>query len=319
MFTPKLFKNPPESKIQIDMMSIPKDASEVVKNIANIEGCVDMYCWYSGAYGLPKDGAETMSSSIFSPLYRKKQDIMLNLYSLRAWQFDDKDKVSRLGKAIEQLNNPAVQWLESSTFFRFCLDKADGELYELIKAELPKKQWLFELSERRTSKKGLKNKSVREFLGNNKSLLDCLNDYDVQLAYSSMQYVEGYYLIRRSVQNAINKKSKQVQIAFVLANDESDYYQDLQKDIEKMLKADFGRAIEDFTIKILFQLFKYGEPDCRPYNGTGVKLKPSEMGGIFKYLDEDNNETMRLIQSGKICPDKSIAQIYINNQTGGIQ
>ena len=76
----------PKEQVRI-LFSKLSSPEEVVKNLAAIDGPVDIYCWYEGEQGLPKEGALFMRKSIFEPLYKLKKDAKLCLYSLKAWEF----------------------------------------------------------------------------------------------------------------------------------------------------------------------------------------------------------------------------------------
>lgn len=303
MYTNNLnfFKQKKNQPIQFVMSNTPVDSDEIVKSLAAIQGNLDIYCWYEGNKSLPEPGAAFMTNKLFQPLYKEKKDITLCLYSLKAWSFTDMNQNSDLGKTIAQMGNKSIRWVNSSSFFQFCLQQNSGSLFDLIQILLSQKKWLFTLSEKRK----LIGKTVGEFLGNQASLLDCIKNVDLSRAYSAMQYIEAYYLIRESVQNGINNGSKKIQIAFILPNDESKYYQDLADDIQSMLRADFNKGIEDCNIMIYFQFFIYGfKISCRPYivSSSKEKIVTSEnLNTYFTYLSESSrSEKEEVVLSARI-------------------
>jgi len=240
--------------------------SEIVQELAGRRGPLDIYCWYEGPQGLPRSGATFYKESFFEPLLRQKEDVTLNIYSLKGWDFGRTASNmcdTPLGKAINRLNNVAIQALYSSSFFQYSLSiPQESPLYRLVLEELPKKQWLAELS------KGYKPKgqSVAHLLEEQPSLFDAIRDLDVSEGYSYMQYIEGYYLIKKAVEKAINQDLSKVQVAFVLPNDEGKYYKDLPQDLEPMLQADFGQALNSMEIDTSFLFFPYGDKlSARPY------------------------------------------------------
>lgn len=122
------------------------------------------------------------------------------------------------------------------------------------------------------------------------SVFDCLKDIDVSKAYPAMQYIEGYYLIRRSVERALSNGHQKVQIAFILPNDEGKYYLDYPQNIEKMLRMDFGERLSNKDINIYFQFFKYGgDMNDRPYINRqrhALKVSSDDIHFYFNYLFE---------------------------------
>lgn len=279
----------PKERIRLQIFSEPRPPELIVNNLASIEGPVDIYCWYEGSQSLPKSGADFMKKLIFKPLYELKRDAKLCLYSLRAWDFK-KDITSMpsstpLGEAINRINTTAIECIYSSSFFKYCTQVSERPaLYKFISKELPNKDSLFSLSANQR-----KNGAIIATLFNSQaSLFNCIKDLDLSSAYSLMQYIEGYYLIQRSVEEGLLKGQKKIEIAFVLPNDEGKYYLDFPKDIEKMLQLDFGEKLNGVDINISFQFFRYGESlTARPYidkQPKAPRVTAEEIGSYFDYL-----------------------------------
>ncbi len=277
----------PKEQIRVQLLSEPCSPAAVVRNLASIKRPIDVYCWYEGSQSLPKDGALFMKESILRPLLEQKQDAKLCLYSLRAWDF--KKNITNMaastpiGEAINRINTAAVECIYSSSFFRYCAQVSkESALYNFINEELPKKEWLHKLSEsqRESSTK------VSALFDNQPSLFDCIKHLDLCYAYSPMQYIEGYYLIQESVKKGLSKGQKQIEIAFLLPNDEGKYYKDFPKDIERMLQLDFGEDLADIEVNITFQFFQYGESIAsRPYIDKRRKAPKVEAEEISTYFD----------------------------------
>ncbi len=161
-----------------------------------------------------------------------------------------------LGEAINRIDRAAVECLYSSSFFKYCVKAADQKkLYRFINEELLKKDWLFKLSAHQRKS----GKSLYTFLNEQPSLFDAIGELDLSSAYSAMQYIEAYYLIRRAIEDKLIQGKKESQIAFILPNDEGKYYLDLEKEIGEMLRLDFGDSIAEMKVKITFQFFLYGD------------------------------------------------------------
>ncbi len=299
--------------IQLQLFSEPCPPELIVNQLASIEGALDVYFWYEGSLYLPESGARFMKEQIFSPLYQLKQDVKLYLYSLRAWDFKKGitsiPSSTPLGEAINRINTTALECIYSSSFFQYCAQASkEGGLYTFLSEELPKKQWLFELS----GNKSTIGATLGDFFNHQPSLFDCIKDLPLASAYSSIQYVEGYYLVRESVKKGLLHKEKRIEIAFVLPNDESKYYRDLPKDIETMLRLDFEKDLADIEITIRFLFFKYGDSiDSRPYidkQPRARKVNPKDIGPYFNYLPQQT--------FSKEQPRMSVPRDVIHNLNG---
>lgn len=281
----------PNERIRLKIYSDPCSPAVIVDKLASLEGPVDVYCWYEGPRCLPKSGANFMKEFIFEPLYNLKQDAKLYLYSLKGWDFkknaSSMSASTPLGNAINRINKTAVECIYSSSFFQYCTNfPKESGLYEFLNEELPKKKWLLNLSENQI-KKGI---TIAKLFNESSSLFNCIQDLDVSEAYSTMQYVEGYYLIQESVRKGLINGQKKIQIAFVFPNDESKYYSDYPKDIEKMLQADFGEDVYGVDINISFRFFEYGDSvNSRPYIDRRPKapiVKVKDIPSYFEYLSK---------------------------------
>lgn len=292
----------PKERIRLQIYSDSCSPECVVNNLASIEGPIDIYCWYEGSQCLPQLGANFMKTSIFEPLYKLKDDAKLYLYSLKAWDF--KKSVSKmssttpLGEAINRIYKAAIECIYSSSFFQYCTKiRKENGIYEFLNAELPKKKWLRTLSEDQKKKaedQKKKGTTIAELFSGKASLFDSIKDLEVSAAYSTMQYVEGYYLIQESVRKGLLNGQKKIQIAFVLANDESKFYLDYPKDIEKMLRLDFGKELSGVDVDISFRFFEYGDSlDARPYTDkrrNAPKVEAADIGSYFDYLSKPSGE-----------------------------
>lgn len=225
-----------------------------------------------------------MQTALIKPLYSQEKT-KIWLYSLKGWDF--KEKVQRLctttvlGNVINRINRAAIECIYASSFFQFCKQVSiESDLYAFISTEMPKKTWLFELSQKRDPI-GL---SVSQFFDNQSSLFNFAAKMDVAHAYSLMQYVEGYYLIREIVKNALIKGEGKIECIFALPNDEGKYYRDLSLDMEKLLKADFGDALTNFQINICFKFFKYKKLKDRPYIEKNPLAQKVTIENIEKYF-----------------------------------
>jgi hypothetical protein len=277
----------PSAQVRIQLFSDPVSPEAVVEKLSDKEGPVDVYCFYEGPQGLPKSGADFMRESIFAPLFSIKKDAKLYLYSLVSWGFE-KNAASmpastRMGNEINKINKAFIECVYASSFFQYCAQvPKESNLYKYVNEELPEKKWLFKLSEDRKEF----GKDVATLFSDKTSLFDCIKDLDVKRAYSLMQYVEGYYFIRESVRKGLSEGKSKIQIAFVLPNDEGKFYEDFPKDIEKMLRSDFGNELNRTKVDVSLMFFNYKETSSRPYyiEKKAPVVKPKEISSYFNYL-----------------------------------
>ena len=284
---PLTWEAPKKKMIQVELTKEILSPEAVVKVIASIEGAVDVICWFEGKTYLPLGGATFLKEKILKPLFQAKSDATLCLYSFKdSWNF--KKTVSQMpvstpvGAAINKLHKAALCCLCAADFFRYCASiSSKSPLYSLVSEALPKKQWLFDLS-----KDWPTIMKVSALFDNRPSLFDCIQEMDVNAAYSAMQYCEGYYLVRHSVQRALDAGEKTIQIVFVLPNDEGKYYKDFADDIAEMLQSDFQDALKGVNVDIRFCFYAYGTSlEQRNYSSnTQPALKPHKIPAFFDFL-----------------------------------
>lgn len=238
------------------------DMRQIVATLRDQPAPLDVYIWYEGPQGLPEAGATFYKESLLEPM-QSNAEARIHLYSLKAWKFErliSQMENSPLSDAVEKCKNVSIQCLCSSLFFKFCAENLT--LRDWARAELPKKQWLSDLSAHYKPK----GKTVAELFESQPTLLDSIQHLDVSHAYSHMQYVEGFFLIREVVAKALDQNQRSAKIAFVLPNDEDKYYRDLPQDLPGMLRAEFGSKIDGMKVDVSFHFFQYGKtPHERPY------------------------------------------------------
>lgn len=78
--------------------------------------------------------------------------------------------------------------------------------------------------------------TIDAFFGKEESLLDAIKGKDLKKAYSCMQYVEEYYLVRRLALQAIKEGRSSISAVFVLPGGEGKYYRNFSENLPKWLK-----------------------------------------------------------------------------------
>lgn len=278
------------SCIRVDILEKPVSAQLLAQELSAIEEAMDVFTWYEGAQGLPVIGADFLKEHLFQPLHTLKEDARLCLYSLKAWDFsksvDALSSTTALGESINRINQEALKCLYAADFFNFCRQvDPSTPFYQVVSEDLPKKQWLTDLSAGHRPK-GL---DVKTFFNGKRSLLDSIQKQDVAQAYAHMQYVEAYYLLRTSIEEKLCQGQDKISVAFVLPNDESKYYQDFPQDLNRWLTADFGSKLDGVAIDVIFRFFTYGASKAaRPYidkSAKASKVDPDQIFSYFNYLE----------------------------------
>jgi hypothetical protein len=278
------------SCIRVDILEKPVSAQFIAHELSSIEGALDVFTWYEGTHGLPAIGADFLKERLFQPLYTLKEDARLCLYSLKAWDFsksvDALSSTTALGESINRINQRALKCFYAADFFNYCRQvDPSSPFYRVVSEDLPKKQWLTDLSSGHRPK-GL---DVKTFFDAKATLLDSIQGQDVAQAYAHMQYIEAYYLLRTSIEEKLRQGQNKISVAFVLPNDESKYYKDFPQDLKRWLSADFGSELDGVDIDVIFRFFTYGSSlASRPYidkSAKASKVDPKQVGSYFDYLE----------------------------------
>ena len=297
-FQTELSTKPDKGSISVHFSEV-MSPDALVEIVASEKGPIDLYSWYEGIRGLPLTGARFWRDQIIYPLLARKKDVLFHLFSLKGWDFQKKvtqlPKTTALGAAINRLYLSQIQCIYASEFFKYCCNH-QGFLAGYLDARFPD-QHLKDLS-KDFPKKGLK---ISEFFEGKKNLFGSLAEWDVSLAYSHMQYVEGFYLVRNSVKNGLKQNQEKLKIAFVLPNDEGKYYGSFPKDLETMLQIEFGNALDGIEIDVAFFFFQFGDSiEDRPYNHVNKeRLLPRNVDLHFTALigdrrnDDDEKQDIR--------------------------
>lgn len=275
--------------VLVDIQSDPFEPESIVNSLASIEGPLDVYTWYEGPHILSKSGASFLKENLLEPLYKSKSNAKLFLYSLEAWNFqrnvESMNKTTAKGNLLNSINKVFIECIYASSFFNFCTQyHQNSPLYRFLDKELPKKKWLIDLS----AKKDPQGKTVDELFMQKTTLVDCIKELDVKKSYSTLQYLEGYYLIREAILRGIEQNKQKIQVAFVLPNDEAKYYKDYPDELEKILRAEFGQNLNDRQIIVYFRFYNYGtNSSSRPYLGPiikGLNVRDSDIKNYFNYI-----------------------------------
>lgn len=264
----------------------------LVRELATAPEGTEVICWYEGTRGLPVRAAKFYEKEIFAPLYAERQDLVFTLYSLLGWEFKfsknvNRIKPSKLSESIDRVGKGVFTCKEASSFFRRC-QNPKKELANCVAEILSDKEYLRKLSADREPA----NVTVREFFDNRDNLFDCIGNEDANRAYSKMQYIEAYiFFIRSAVERALQEGKKTVNVFFALQNNEGNFYQEgFSKDLEKMLKCDFGDQLKGMQVGVAFRFFEYGDgKDDRTYIDRTPKapfVDPKNVDSYWNFLKQ---------------------------------
>lgn len=113
---------------------------------------------------------------------------------------------------------------------------------------------------------------IGEIFNQSSEMLKPIFDVDCNKAYSAFQYLEAIYLITHIVDARLSlpNADKEINIAFVLPNDENKYYNPenammIQEDIRVISSLKFGQALNEKKLNVSFIPFGYKHIDSRPY------------------------------------------------------
>ena len=233
-----------------------------------------VFLWYIGSHGLKKGGTSFYQEMIKTILSFPNQSSCL-LMDLTAWgALFNKNvtilKTNRCAKMINDFAMERVQCLFSSTFFQELQEVKDQKVADYFKAHLFTNESL-KKSSQPFRKSGI---TIAELFDDHCSVLQPIFAKDASKSYSLLQYLEGYFLIKNAVKNALAKEGP-IHIVFSLPNDESKYYFNEQNsfltDCQFLLEQEFGSQLEGREVTINFYNFQFGERiDQRPYNDGKV-------------------------------------------------
>jgi hypothetical protein len=241
---------------------------QIIDEIAHLTS-PHVFLWYFGPYGLKKAGVDFYKKNLISPLLAHRQ-LIFWLMDLTAWgAFRDRHvpitEVSSLAEEIENFSIPQIH----------CMNAAD--IFKKMEALDPASVAYFQKALRR----GFIHKSSENAPTTDiplHSILTCpviseWSNHDASKCYSTLQYLEGCLLIEEIVQKS---SLREVEIVFILPNDELKYYQDetnaFQQDVAFLVEK-YGKSV-----RIKFYSFQYGEQEQhRPYNAPGKVYKKNEL------------------------------------------
>lgn len=260
-----------------DQIQSEEDLEEAIKGLTNPQVII----WFLDRMGLKQKWLDYCSNDLISTIRKVSESCTFFLVDLRNWMklkrkgLDSSTKVttSRVIDEIKKLNCSDVKCLDSALFFQFLKECNSDEMLEYAKDVMLKREFIW-MKSKSFKPSGV---SINESLGGC-LLLEDIYEMDTAKSYSGLQYVEGYFYIQEIISRNASSESDDVDLVFLLPNDEYLYYQDesksFEEDVRNMLMKQ-GNISSNKKIRITFIPFKWGdEVRERPYllkNGIPIK------------------------------------------------
>lgn len=249
--------------------------------------------WYMGPRGLSQQCANFYKNKFIKPLLEStKSDLNLFqkatfwLYDLSAWKgLNDRtqgvDDISPNVSLINQLGLKELRAFASKDFFDRLNRTGCPELLSFIQEIFQSRDFIFKASETK--------EKIGQSIGalfNEKLFPKGRKDEDATRWYSAFQYLELLELTSFIIQDKLKNDTKEINIAFVVPNDELKYYYDtsrkydeknsrtacLAEDINRLALLKFGTLLKGITVNLSVITFKYLKQGDRPYLADKTKI-----------------------------------------------
>lgn len=258
------------------------EVNEAVTKVSHLDS-PDIVIWYIGTSGLKESCARFYQREIIDPILTNSSRSIFWLVDLTAWSAlkDKNSSISNYSSISEKINGFCdfrIKCFKSSDFFGRieCINNIDFISY-FQRALSRNSLWI--------NSKDFKDNDiyVKDVFGSNCNLMSVFNDRMASKSYSMLQYLEGCFIIEEIVmENVLIRKKSDIQIVFLLPNDETKYYQcdseSFIKDIRFTLLNSLRDLFGKLKISVDFFSFNYGESSiCRPYNSRGKNLRKNEL------------------------------------------
>ena len=247
-------------------------------NFLTFAGSRNVVLWYIGCYGLKKSCVDFYRKTLILPLLSEGYLTKFWLVDLTAW-YGLKDKRgsvlkdSQVCSDIEKMDSNLVEVIRSSKTFEKIKNFSHQPFVTILRASM--KLGFITNNSSPFCESGL---SIKDVFGETSPLLQSFSDVDTSKCYSALQYVEGCFIVQTILENLFYNQAgsclRDINIQFVLPNEEYRYYFDLnstfQKDVHHMVVCICRMlGIDSVSINIEFLAFPFGDNFLkRPYNGT---------------------------------------------------
>jgi hypothetical protein len=260
------------------------DISKIISQINDVEN-PHIVLWYIGTNGLKKSSV-AFYRQLIAPIYTNNFNAIFWLYDLTAWGALKNPNLSIIKRSrhvqkISDMDSNRIKCLTAADIFNKMRLITDQQIINYLGNALSRKFiWQASLNA------CLSGIMIKTLFKNNCPLLTKYYDYDANRGYSMLQYLEGCLLIDEIVKIVLHPfNQKDLQIFFVLPNDEIKYYKDetnaFKKDIEFLINHLHNFESNEIKVIINFFPFKYGNlAHERPYHGPERVVSSNELQDI---------------------------------------
>lgn len=261
------------------MITSSEQLTEEMKGLANPQ----VITWFLGRKGLRKDWFLYCRDSLIYTVREIAKSCTFFLYDLRNWanlKSTSIDKTmstgSKVVKRINSLSCSDIICLDSARYFQFLKECNSSEMVAYVNEVVWKREFIW-LKSSSFSSSGV---SLEDSLGRS-PLMEAIKGVDVNNAYSGLQYMEGYFLVQEVLKRSASTDFGELNLVFLLPNDEYRYYDDESKSFEKDVREMLMKQ-EDLPsngkIRIIFIPFQWGESlNERPYLSDCESVKGEKL------------------------------------------
>lgn len=237
--------------------------------------------WYFGPYGLSDSGAHFYKKNFLHPLENKS---ITWLYDLTAWRslraknlsFED----NKFLKKINDFGLTAIKTVTSKGFFEWLNSENNPEIIAYVNDTIFKRESIFKASESHAPS----NIKICEVFESHSKMLEEIKDLDCQKVYSALQYLEGIYLITLIAEKKFKEDATEVNISFVLPNDEQKYYNQktFELDARFILQHKLAQISNLKKLTVYFHSFSFNFITDRPYLGGKIIEEKNVAVNLFQ-------------------------------------
>lgn len=227
--------------------------------------------WYIGRNGLKNKTVEYYRDNIIHPILQNYPNGTFWLVDLVAWNgFKNKHTTihnsSSYSKAINNLHDPRIKAISSSRIFQDMVKIDDPRIINTFN-HISRKKFIKDASALYPDT-GIK---TEELFVKKPLFGDFYLKQDTSKSYSFFQFVEGCLIVQHVIESYLQgyKLSSDIEIVFILPNDELKYYIDSSKSFRRSIDTILSSCYKDrdFNLFVDFLSVPFGKSsDCRPYN-----------------------------------------------------
>jgi hypothetical protein len=248
---------------------------QIISHLCNLKA-PHIVLWYIGCYGLKKEGVEFYKNFLINPLLSMKPDATFWLVDLTAWGafkqgLGSIEKTNSCCTLLDQMADRKIRCIRSSQIFERMHSLRSLEDIQYFRMALSR-----EFVARESLDFSLSSRKLKDVFPKESWIAETYPDLDAAKSYSMFQYLEGCFIIDE-IARACPDRSE-LEIAFVLPNNELDYYRDPTNAFEQDANYLLSKHLDPVDVSVRFFSFDYGTcKKHRPYNAPGKTVKKNHL------------------------------------------